>query len=80
MQPLVAQRVFLKLEPLKSFYYKIFFSVLSTILIFGNIHGISLNSFLVQYIYFPQSIGSERFADYNYTINQDITSKLDLLI
>ena len=37
------------------------------ILIFGNIQGISLDSFLVQIIYFPQSIGSERFADYKLT-------------
>ena len=36
-------------------------------MIFGNIQGISLDSFLVQIIYFPQSIGSERFADYKLT-------------
>ena len=37
------------------------------ILIFGNIQGISLDSFLIQIIYFPQSVGSERFADYKLT-------------
>ena len=37
------------------------------ILIFGNIQGVSLDSFLIQYIYFPSSIGSERFADYKLT-------------
>ena len=39
------------------------------ILAFGNIQGISLNSFLVQYIYFPPSIGLDRFADYKLTFN-----------
>jgi len=37
------------------------------VLIFGKIQGVSLDSFLIQYIYFPQSIGSERFADYKLT-------------
>ena len=39
------------------------------ILIFGNIQGVSLDSFLIQYIYFPPSIGLERFVDYELTFN-----------
>ena len=39
------------------------------ILIFGNIQGVSLDSFLIQYIYFPPSIGLKRFADYELTFN-----------
>ncbi len=39
------------------------------IFIFGNIQGVSLDSFLIQYIFFPPSIGLDRFADYKLTFN-----------
>ena len=37
------------------------------LLIFGKIQGISLSSFLEQYIFYPQTIGKERFDNLNLT-------------
>ena len=39
------------------------------IFIFGNIQGVSLDLFLIQYIFFPSSIGLDRFTDYKLTFN-----------
>jgi len=39
------------------------------IFIFGNIQGVSLDLFLTQYIFFPPSIGLDRFTDYKLTFN-----------
>ena len=39
------------------------------IFILGNIQGVSLDSFLIQYIFFPPSIGLDRFAEYKLTFN-----------
>jgi len=56
-------------------YYWIKYSLISSIffillvLIFGKIQGIALSSFLEQYIFYPQSIGKERFASLNITFN-----------
>ena len=44
-----------------------FVLIIITLLIFGKIQSINLYSFLEQYIYYPQSIGSERFN--NFTLN-----------
>jgi hypothetical protein len=56
-------------------YYWIKYSFISSILlillvlIFGKIQGISLFSFLEQYIFYPQSIGRERFSNFNITFS-----------
>ena len=42
------------------------------ILIFGKFQGITLSSFLDQYIFYPQTIGSERFKDLNLTYHNII--------
>ena len=58
----------------KSFYW-IKYSFLSSILfifvifIFGKLQGISLSSFLEQYFFYPQSIGSKRIENFNFTFN-----------
>ena len=44
-----------------------FFLLISFILIFGKIVGINLSSFLEQYFFYPQSIGSERIKDLVFT-------------
>ena len=55
-------------------YYWIKYSSLSTIAfivvlaIFGKIQGINLSSFLEQYIFYPQTIGTERIASYTFTL------------
>ena len=46
-----------------------FILILTTLLIFGKIQSISLYSFLEQYIYYPQTIGSERFNKFNFTFS-----------
>ena len=54
-------------------YYWIKYSFLSSIififlvLIIGKIQGITFSSFLEQYIFYPQSIGSERINNFNFT-------------
>ena len=52
-------------------YIKYFFSssifFLILILFFGKSQGITLSSFLEQYIFYPQSIGSERFNNLSFT-------------
>ena len=54
-------------------YYWIKYSFLSSIflilslLIFGNIQGISLSSFVDQYLLYPQSIGAQRINDLVFT-------------
>lgn len=58
----------------KNFRYikYIFVSFLFLILLLiglGKLSGINLNSFLVQYIFFPPSIGLKRFIDYELTLN-----------
>jgi len=56
-------------------YYWIKYSFISSILfillvlIFGKIQGITLFSFLEQYIFYPQSIGKERFNNFNITLS-----------
>ncbi len=45
------------------------FSFIIIILILGILQGVSLKSFLVQYIYFPQSIGSSRLDNLNFSFN-----------
>ena len=45
------------------------FCFVTIILIIGTLQGISLKSFLVQYIYFPQSIGSNRLNNLNFSFN-----------
>tara|TARA_Y100000590_G_scaffold467391_1_gene646147 strand:- start:793 stop:2382 length:1590 start_codon:yes stop_codon:yes gene_type:complete len=54
-----------------SIKYLFFGSLFFLIIIFlaGNFIGISLGSFLEQYIIYPRSIGSDRFANLNITIN-----------
>ena len=37
------------------------------ILIFGKSQGITLSSFLDQYIFYPQTVGVERFKNLNFT-------------
>ena len=37
------------------------------ILVFGKIQGIKLSSFFDQYIFYPQTIGSERLKNFNFT-------------
>ena len=37
------------------------------VLIIGKIQGITFSSFLEQYIFYPQSIGSERINNFNFT-------------
>ena len=37
------------------------------ILIFGNFQGIKISSFIDQYILYPQTIGAERFENFNFT-------------
>ena len=57
----------------KKKYYWIKYSFLSSIifilflLIFGSMQGISLSSFLEQYIFYPQTIGTQRFDNFNFT-------------
>ena len=43
--------------------------IVITILIFGKTQSVNFYSFLEQYIYFPQSIGSERFNNFNFTFS-----------
>ena len=56
----------------KKFYW-IKYSLLSSIIfiflviIIGKIQGITLSSFLEQYIFYPQSIGTERINNFNFT-------------
>ena len=58
---------------IKKNYYWIKYSLLSSILfilsllIFGKIQGISLQSFLEQYFHYPQIIGEQRIGDINIT-------------
>ena len=51
----------------KYYWIKYFFLstvfFISIVLIFGRVQGIYLSSFLEQYIYYPQTIGSSRFND-----------------
>ena len=42
-------------------------SFVALILIFGKFQGITLSSFLDQYIFYPQTIGAERFKNLNLT-------------
>ena len=42
------------------------------LLIFGKIQGINLSSFLEQYIFYPQTIGKERFENLNFTFRGTI--------
>ena len=57
----------------KKKFYWIKYSLISTFLftvflfIFGKIQSIELNSFLEQYIYYPQTIASERFTNFSFT-------------
>ena len=44
------------------------------ILIFGKFQGITLSSFLDQYIFYPQTIGAERFKNLNLTYQNVIES------
>tara|TARA_B100000029_G_scaffold159741_1_gene155419 strand:+ start:1749 stop:3308 length:1560 start_codon:yes stop_codon:yes gene_type:complete len=44
-------------------------SLILLLLIFGNILGIGLTSFLEQYIFYPQTIGEKRFSNFNITFN-----------
>ena len=59
-------------------YYWIKYSFLSSVLfilsllIFGKINGINLSSFLEQYIFYPQTIGKERFENLNFTFKGTI--------
>ena len=53
-------------NPLKYVFIGSLFFIL-IIFLLGSIQGISLDLFLVQYIYFPSSIGLERFTDYKLT-------------
>jgi len=59
----------------KKKYYWIQYSFLSSIififslLIIGYFQGISLASFFEQYIFFPQTIGEQRFNNFNFTFN-----------
>jgi len=46
--------------------------VIIFLLIFGNIQSISLYSFLEQYIYYPQTIASDRFSNFNFTFRGTI--------
>ena len=54
-------------------YYWIKYSLLSSVifilflLIFGKIQEIKLSSFLEQYLFYPQSIGTERVESFNFT-------------
>ena len=41
----------------------------SSLLIFGNVQGITLSAFLEQYIFYPQTIGEKRFDNFNITFN-----------
>ena len=58
---------------LKKKFYWIKYSLLGTFLFFiliflvGYISGIKFNSFLEQYIYYPQSVGESRFKSFNFT-------------
>ncbi len=54
-----------------------FFSFIILILIFGKSQGISLSSFFVQHIFFPQTIGSGRFENLNISI--DLVEKFILI-
>ena len=55
-------------------YYWIKYSFLSfiifilSLLIFGKIQGINLSSFLEQYIFYPQTIGTQRINDFDFTL------------
>ncbi len=42
------------------------------LLIFGKLQGINLSSFLEQYIFYPQSIGLNRFSNFEVTFNNTI--------
>jgi len=42
------------------------------LLIFGKFQGINLSSFLEQYIFYPQSIGLNRFSNFEVTFNNTI--------
>ena len=46
--------------------------LLLLLLIFGKINGINLSSFLEQYIFYPQTIGKERFENLNFTFKGTI--------
>ena len=45
-----------------------FISFIFIIFIFGAVQGITLSSFLDQYIFYPQTIGTERFKSLNLTL------------
>jgi len=47
-------------------------SFVALILIFGKFQGITLSSFLDQYIFYPQTIGAERFKNLNLTFKDVI--------
>ena len=63
---------------IKKKYYWIKYSFLSfasfiiIVLIFGNIQGIKLSSFLQQYIFYPQTIGAQRISDFEFTFRGTI--------
>jgi hypothetical protein len=46
-----------------------FISLIIILLIFGNLQGISLSSFIDQYILYPQSIGKQRIDTLSFTFN-----------
>ena len=60
---------------IKRKFFWIKYSLISFVLIiislitFGKIQSINLYSFLEQYIYYPQTIGSKRFSNFNFTFS-----------
>ena len=55
-----------KINCIKYFFFSsIFLSIF--VLTFGKLQGITLSSFLEQYIFYPQTIGSERFEGLSFT-------------
>ena len=47
-------------------------SFIFLVLIFGKIQGISLSSFLEQYVFYPQTIGNERFENFKITFTGSV--------
>jgi len=44
-----------------------FFLLIISLMVFGKFQGIAFSSFLDQYIFYPQSIGGERFNNFKFT-------------
>jgi hypothetical protein len=60
-----------KFKCIKYIFISSFFFIFF-VMIFGKLQGITLSSFLNQYIFYPQTIGSERLTNLNFSIQNII--------